>query len=30
MAYPLLEFLDGKQESRTGITRYNRASTPTR
>jgi hypothetical protein len=23
MAYPLLEFLDGKQESRTGITRYN-------
>jgi hypothetical protein len=23
MAYPLLEFLDAKQESRTGITRYN-------
>jgi hypothetical protein len=23
MAYPLLEFLDGKQETRTGITRYN-------
>jgi hypothetical protein len=23
MAYPLLEFLDAKQETRTGITRYN-------